>query len=779
MHVRRGQPISREEDAGVSLKQPGAAICDNAKNDGTYQADISNPSTGIGTGMPRPATDSWNPGVDSHRQTNRHASDERRYSYGEYHGETNAHDGPSAVRKSECATMIQWLVCSKGVPASVVAKEAVLAPAEGYIPELVIIAAMTVHMDWDRVYQQCGMLGDYDADMLYERLMELDMNTNNEQQLHQRGQRQNVRASRFEQECEQSQRQQERAYRDYERHHSQRHAQYWRQCQHQYMKQQDGFQHVDHEGSDNEGNWQLQEANNTRPFSMRTLQQRTPKSKGGRSKTRGSGRSRQRRMRHTKAIQQCSSMFMPEGHQPRQHRIPEEVLNELSSDSDTDMLPPEALAEMIYEMSTDIREKTLTWLRMVADETGNIKGNPVAAVLRNVPPARRHRQYEGMSKAQRKAARRLDRHIRSEIKSKVDRWYKAVTKAEEEADSNKGIPDKDDTPNTKASMSSISKSENFQVPTSGGQKEASSHGRHVSMVRSERARREHAATTTKQIRTRENATFDWSTMHAHDGNKPGSKNGLTAEGPHALDLGGHVADESDNTDDNESSNEQDVRLTMLEKQLLRENKITRDAKKALQKQAQKLLKEMCQQLPNTVIHSGKTPEMKKLTSTGRTLLATWRNKLTDFNVRVARYRRTHPYWVPRLSDFVRDDIWSILSENMLNKEDLTDGGPPNDDAVEDMLRGEGNYAKQREEKGKVQHAKPLRAFKQLKWTLKNTNIGGFEDYIAKWTKLKRTIPAVQMPSEEKLQKVLLKAVKPLELKERVTEKMEKCNQAGA
>ena len=223
-------------------------------------------------------------------------------------------------------------------------------------------------------------------------------------------------------------------------------------------------------------------------------------------------------------------MFMPDGCRPGNHGIPEDVLDELSSDSDTDILPPETLAEMVHQMSTDIREKTLSWLRMVADETGNIKGNPVAAVLRNVPPARRHKQYEGMSKSQRKAARKLDRHIRSEIKHKVDRWYKAVKRAEEETrQRHESFPRKDDTPTTKSSMSSIANSENFQVLSNGDRKKASNRGKHVSMVHSERTKQERAAATTKHMRTMENATFDWSTMHAHDGNKPGSKHGLTAD----------------------------------------------------------------------------------------------------------------------------------------------------------------------------------------------------------------------------------------------------------
>ena len=79
---------------------------------------------------------------------------------------------------------------NKGIAASVVAKEAVLAPAEGYIPELVIIAAMTVHTDWDRVFNQCEMLEDHDANMLYERLTKLEMIVNHEHNLHQHEQRQ-------------------------------------------------------------------------------------------------------------------------------------------------------------------------------------------------------------------------------------------------------------------------------------------------------------------------------------------------------------------------------------------------------------------------------------------------------------------------------------------------------------------------------------------------------------------------------------------------------------
>ena len=85
--------------------------------------------------------------------------------------------------------------------------------------------------------------------------------------------------------------------------------------------------------------------------------------------------------------------------------------------------------------------------------------------------------------------------------------------------------------------------------------------------------------------------------------------------------------------------------------------------------------------------------------------------------------------MPKLSDFVDDGIWRIISEDLLESEDQTDGGPPNDDAVEDFLRMEGNYAEGDGQMGKMMHSGVLEAFESIRWPLKATNMAGFENYM--------------------------------------------------
>ena len=105
----------------------------------------------------------------------------------------------------------------------------------------------------------------------------------------------------------------------------------------------------------------------------------------------------------------------------------------------------------------------------------------------------------------------------------------------------------------------------------------------------------------------------------------------------------------------------------------------------------------------------------------------------------------------QLSDFVTQYIWTMISENMLKTEDQTDGGPPSDDAVDDLLRNEGKYVDSSQQ-DQMLHDGPLQAFQNLNWVLKRTNVSGFEKYIVKWMKLKRTVREVQMSSQEKLTK---------------------------
>ena len=122
----------------------------------------------------------------------------------------------------------------------------------------------------------------------------------------------------------------------------------------------------------------------------------------------------------------------------------------------------------------------------------------------------------GMSKKQRKAARRIDREIRRQIKDKVERWYRVVRQARRK-EANESNMAKNDTPTTKSSMSSI-RSSNFQVVTheERGKEDC---GKHISMVRSGGGKQKHITKAMTNAKNDSNTTFDWSTLHTENTGK--------------------------------------------------------------------------------------------------------------------------------------------------------------------------------------------------------------------------------------------------------------------
>ena len=87
---------------------------------------------------------------------------------------------------------------------------------------------------------------------------------------------------------------------------------------------------------------------------------------------------------------------------------------------------------------------------------------------------------------------------------------------------------------------------------------------------------------------------------------------------------------------------------------------------------------------------------------------------------------------------------------MLDPEDQTDGGPPNDAAVELFLRREGRYSKGCNEAGRVMYAEPIDEFNRITWNVGDTNIAGYEDYMEKWGNLKRSMYQAQLPTPKQL-----------------------------
>ena len=184
MHVRRGRSISREEDAGENLDSKGAAICDNAngkKGGLKQQMDSRYSDDGVNNETLEHPTINPSMQEEMHENLNHCENSEHEHDDDGYQEQTDEHIETGGVRQSECALLVEWLVETKGLSAKIVAKKAILAPEEFYAPELANMAAMTIHKNWDGVYEQCATLNDHDADMLYGRLTELERRADQEE----------------------------------------------------------------------------------------------------------------------------------------------------------------------------------------------------------------------------------------------------------------------------------------------------------------------------------------------------------------------------------------------------------------------------------------------------------------------------------------------------------------------------------------------------------------------------------------------------------------------
>ena len=89
---------------------------------------------------------------------------------------------------------------------------------------------------------------------------------------------------------------------------------------------------------------------------------------------------------------------------------------------------------------------------------------------------------------------------------------------------------------------------------------------------------------------------------------------------------------------------------------------------------------------------------------------------------------------------------------MLDPEDQTSGGPPNDIIVKAKLFQEGKYARKNREKGKVLYAEPMEQQESIKWELKSTHIEAYETFMAKCGNLMRTMYKAQKPPKKRQSK---------------------------
>jgi len=205
-------------------------------------------------------------------------------------------------------------------------------------------------------------------------------------------------------------------------------------------------------------------------------------------------------------------------------------------------------------------------------------------------------------------------------------------------------------------------------------------------------------------------------------------------------------------------------MTPLERQEMRETKAAGGIKRRRQPLSMGMY-------PPPTSASEKPKMQKKLDSSGSVMLADWIcNQLEPFDRRVRQFRLANPWYVPTLSEWVTPKTWKRISEDMLDEKDRTDGGPPNDIGVEAFLRGEGRYEGRREHGGKIIQGNVKGKLEALVWETKDTHMQAYEKYMDKWTKVTGQLRECEKPSARLAAKVMLKAIQPKALRERIIAK---------
>ena len=173
------------------------------------------------------------------------------------------------------------------------------------------------------------------------------------------------------------------------------------------------------------------------------------------------------------------------------------------------------------------------------------------------------------------------------------------------------------------------------------------------------------------------------------------------------------------------------------------------------------------------MHASDRPKMQnKLTSTGSVALSNWICRdLADYDRKVSQFRLANPWYVPTLSKWVAPATWVRISEDMLDAEDKTEGGPPNDVAVEAFLRSEGRYEGRRAHGGKIIQGNVKERLEALSYQTKSSHIQAYEQYMDQWNKIVMTLRDCEKPSAKLTAKIILAAIKPEKLRKRIVAKV--------
>ena len=104
--------------------------------------------------------------------------------------------------------------------------------------------------------------------------------------------------------------------------------------------------------------------------------------------------------------------------------LSEDDMFDMDHTVEEEAFPTRVLVKMIDSMLTSKREKTIAWLREMANS--DIRNNPVIGLLRQIPTREKVWQEKPLTKQERKQQRKLDAIFQQDVVRRVQKWTKAV-----------------------------------------------------------------------------------------------------------------------------------------------------------------------------------------------------------------------------------------------------------------------------------------------------------------------------------------------------------------
>ena len=154
MHEQMGRDASMRGEVKGNLATKGAAICEGAGEKRRGMMEMQLPSYSTKKSQSQPGSGELERDLTQRKTESMYDSEER------------------LTTQLQGAQLIEWLVVTEGVPVQEVAR-LVLAPAEHYRGELVLLAGMTIGGNWGNVRAQCCKLQKQDAELMLMRLEQL------------------------------------------------------------------------------------------------------------------------------------------------------------------------------------------------------------------------------------------------------------------------------------------------------------------------------------------------------------------------------------------------------------------------------------------------------------------------------------------------------------------------------------------------------------------------------------------------------------------------------